>query len=119
MTLRKCGRDYPNPWSIWAPCLMGVLLGTTAVYQITISPTNDSTLGESIFGKEKPKGGKRRVTSESDWKRYYGSCPELKDDIKKFGKEILVEPYSPSMGHLEGSTKETRQLFLHDVLTKP
>ena len=37
---------------IWAPCLMGVLLGTTGVLFISlpISRTNDSTLGESIFG---------------------------------------------------------------------
>ncbi|BCU93891.1 MAG: hypothetical protein CM15mV3_1770 [Caudoviricetes sp.] len=98
---------------IWAPCLMGVLLGTTGVLfiKLPISPTNDSTLGESIFGKEKPKGGKRRVTSESDWKRYYGSCPELKDDIKNSVKKILVEPYSPSMGHQEGSTMKKQDNF--------
>ena len=44
--------------NIWAPCLMGALLGTTGVLfiKLPISPTNDSTLGESIFGKrENPK----------------------------------------------------------------
>ena len=67
----------------------------------------------------KPKGGKRRVTSESNWKRYYGSCPELKDDIKLYGKEsfsreILSVHGTPGRVNYE----ETRQLFLHDVLTK-
>ena len=43
---------------IWAPCLMGALLGTTGVLfmRLPISPTVDRTLGESIFGKkENPK----------------------------------------------------------------
>ena len=38
---------------IWAPCLIGAMFGTFTVLCITlpISRTNDSTLGESIFGK--------------------------------------------------------------------
>jgi len=41
------------PGDIWAPCLMGVLLGIFMVLCISlpISRTNDNTLGESIFGK--------------------------------------------------------------------
>ena len=41
------------PGDIWAPALTGALLGITGVLFITlpISRTNDSTLGESIFGK--------------------------------------------------------------------
>ena len=41
------------PGSIWAPALVGAMLGTTMGLFITlpISRTNDSTLGESIFGK--------------------------------------------------------------------
>jgi len=37
----------------WAPCLIGAMLGTFTVLCITlpISRTNDSTLGESTFGK--------------------------------------------------------------------
>ena len=107
---------------IWAPCLMGVLLGTTGVLFIRITNlTNERQyIGRKYFWqKRKPKGGKRRVTSESDWKRYYGSCPELKDDIKEFGKEnfsrtILSLHETPGRNNYE----ETRQLFLHDVLTK-
>jgi hypothetical protein len=44
--------------SIWALPLMVALFGTTLVLFITlpISPTNDNTLGESIFGlSEHPK----------------------------------------------------------------
>ena len=52
---------------IWAPCLMGALLGTTGVLfiKLPISPTNDSTLGESIFGK---KENQKEVNAESHQK---------------------------------------------------
>ena len=80
----------------------------------------DSTSVENIsVQKRKPKGGKRRVTSESDWKKYYGSSPELKADVKKYGKlnfkrEIL------SLHETKGQVnfEETKQLFLHNVLTE-
>ena len=40
--------------------------------------------------KRPPLKGKtrsRRVVKESDWKTYYGSSNELKEDLKKYGKE--------------------------------
>ena len=90
------------------------------VYLITNLSNQRQYIGRKYFWqKRKPKGGKRRVTSESDWQKYYGSCPELKDDIKLFGKErfsreILSLHRTPGRVNYE----ETRQLFLHDVLTK-
>jgi len=49
---------------IWAPFLIGTLFGITTVLFISlpISPTNDSTLGESIFGR---KGNQKGVSVES------------------------------------------------------
>ena len=41
---------------------------------------------ENTWSFRKPPGKKRKVKQESDWKKYYGSCPELKEDIK-YGKE--------------------------------
>ena len=90
------------------------------VYRITNLQNGRQYIGRKYFWqKRKPRGGKRRVTSESDWKRYYGSCPELKDDIKLYGKEC----FSREILSLHGTPgrvnyEETRQLFLHDVLTK-
>ena len=40
-----------------------------------------------LWSYRTPKGKKRKLKSESNWKDYYGSCPELKEDIDKFGKE--------------------------------
>ena len=79
-----------------------------------------STSAEStLYRNEKPRGGKRKVTSESDWKKYYGSSPELKTDVSEFGKanfsrEIL------SLHTTLGKTnyEETRQLFINNVLTE-
>ena len=88
------------------------------VYKITNQSNERQYIGRKYFWqKRKPKGGKRRVTSESDWKRYYGSCPELKDDIKLFGKECFTREIL-SLHRTPGRVnyEETRQLFLHDVL---
>ena len=87
---------------------------------ITNKSTGKKYIGRKYFvQKRKPKGGKRRVTSESDWKRYYGSCPELKEDIKLLGKPSFSREIL-SLHTTKGRTnyEETRQLFLHNVLTK-
>jgi hypothetical protein len=66
-----------------------------------------------------PKGKKRKVKSESDWKNYYGSCPELKEDIEKFGRENFSRTII-SLHKTKGKTnyEETRQLFVNNVLTE-
>ena len=95
-------------------------LRTTVRFCLITNLQSKQYIGRKYFWqKSKPKGGKRRVTSESDWKRYYGSCPELKDDIKEFGKECFSRTIL-SVHETPGRTnyEETRQLFLHDVLTK-
>ena len=76
------------------------------------------TLEESTScNKRKPKGGKRKVTSESDWKRYYGSSDELKQDIKTLGRDsIRREILSLHITLGKVNYEETKQLFLHNVL---
>ena len=55
----------PIPGDIWAPALVGAMLGITGVLFITlpISRTNDSTLGESIFGKNESLDLKIKLSS--------------------------------------------------------
>ena len=113
---------YPNPWKYMGTVFDGSLIGDNwgFVYKITNQSNERQYIGRKYFWqKRKPKGGKRRVTSESDWKRYYGSCPELKDDIKIFGKECFTREIL-SLHRTPGRVnyEETRQLFLHDVLTE-
>ena len=114
--------DYENPWIYQGTAFTSDDIDGKFgfVYRITNIQTGKQYIGRKYFvQKRKPKGGKRRVTSESDWKKYYGSCPELKEDIKKFGKDIFKREIL-SLHTSVGKTnfEETRQLFLHNVLTE-
>ena len=120
-------KEYPNPWMYCGSVFDGSLIGDNYgfVYKIACSTTNRSYIGRKYFWqKRKPRDTgqttkRRRVTSESNWRNYYGSCPELSDDIKKYGREsftreILSLHTTPGRVNYE----ETRQLFVHDVLTE-
>ena len=114
--------DYENPWLYKGTAFTSDDIDGQFgfVYRITNIQTGKQYIGRKYFvQKRKPKGGKRKVTSESDWKKYYGSCPELKEDIKKFGKNIFkreILSLHTSVGRT--NFEETRQLFLHNVLTE-
>ena len=114
--------DYENPWFYQKQPFLSENIGNSFgfVYRITNLSNGRQYIGRKYFvQKRKPRGGKRRVTSESDWKKYYGSSPDLKGDIKELGKlnfkrEIL------SLHETKGQVnfEETKQLFLHNVLTE-
>ena len=90
------------------------------VYCITNLSTNRKYLGRKYFWSFRtPPGKKRKVKQESDWKKYYGSCPELKEDIKKYGKEIFSREIL-SLHKSKGlcNYEETKQLFLNNVLSE-
>ncbi len=92
------------------------------VYCITNLQTGRKYIGRKYFvQKRKPRSGKgkRRVTSESDWKKYYVSSDELKGDLKKFGKGIFKREIL-SLHKTKGTVnfEETKQLFLNNVLTE-
>ena len=114
--------DYENPWLYQGKPFttddIGNLFGF--VYRITNLQSGKQYIGRKYFWqKTKPKGGKRRVTSESDWKRYFGSSDELKQDIGRMGKENFrreIISLHRTLGKV--NYEETRQLFLHGVLTE-
>ena len=119
--------EYENPWIYMGTWFDGSLIGDNYgfVYRITDLTSQRQYIGRKYFWqKRKPRANsnstrRRRVTSESNWRSYYGSCPELKDAIKEQGKssfrrEILSLHKTPGRVNYE----ETRQLFLEDVLTK-
>ena len=93
------------------------------VYIITNSTNNKKYIGKKLakFKTTKPplKGrkNKRRGTTESDWREYYGSSDSLNEDIEKIGKhkftrEILF--YCRNKAEL--SYIEAREQFNHKVL---
>lgn len=61
------------------------------VYKITNLTNNRAYIGKKLLKKTRTKkvaGKKRRkkIVSDSDWKDYYGSNEELKNDIKTLGE---------------------------------
>ena len=90
------------------------------VYCITNKSNQRQYIGRKYFWSfRKPPGKKRKVKQESDWKKYYGSCPELKEDIKKYGKETFSRVIL-SLHTTKGlcNYEETKQLFLNNVLSE-
>ena len=80
----------------------------------------ESTLVENTSGPlENHQVKSEEVKQESDWKKYYGSCPELKEDIKINGKEIFSREIL-SVHQTKGlcNYEETKQLFLNNVLSE-
>ena len=114
--------DYENPWLYKGTAFTSDDIDGKFgfVYRITNIQTGKQYIGRKYFvQKRKPKGGKRRVTSESDWKKYYGSSPELKADVSEFGKSNFSREIL-SLHTTLGKTnyEETRQLFVNNVLTE-
>ena len=116
------GVDYENPWIYNGVPFDGSLIGDNHgfVYNITNLTNQRQYIGRKYFWSFRtPKGKKRKVKSESDWRKYYGSCPELKEDIERLGRQnfsrtILSLHKTPGKTNFE----ETRQLFINGVLTE-
>ena len=114
--------DYENPWTYKGTTFSSDDIDSFFgyVYCITNLQSGKKYIGRKYFTqRRKPRGGKRRVTSESDWKKYYGSSDELKSDVKRLGKENFkreIISLHESLGKV--NYEETRQLFLNNVLTE-
>ena len=111
---------YENPWLYEGKPFTTDNIGDQFgfVYRITNLQTGKQYIGRKYFwSKRKPRGGKRRVTSESDWKKYYGSSDELKADRGVLGNELFkreILSTHPTKGKV--NFEETKQLFLNNVL---
>ena len=114
--------SYENPWTFdnkpFDSNDIGDYFGF--VYLITNKSNSRRYIGRKYFWSfRKPPGKKRKVKQESDWKKYYGSCPELKEDLKKYGKETFNREII-SLHTTKGNCnfEETKQLFLNNVLSE-
>jgi hypothetical protein len=112
--------DYDNPWIYndepFTSDKIEDYFGF--VYHIHSIETGRSYIGRKYFWSFRtPPGKKRRAKQESDWKKYYGSCPELKDDVKLHGKDKFKRKIL-SLHKTKGECnyEETKQLFLNNVL---
>ena len=114
--------DYENPWtyegSTFTSSDINDFFGY--VYRITNIQNGRQYIGRKYFTqRRKPRGARRKVTSESDWKTYYGSSKELTADRKLLGNSAFrreIISLHTTLGKV--NYEETKQLFLNNVLTE-
>ena len=114
--------NYENPWTYKGTAFTSDDIDSFFgfVYRITNLQTGKQYIGRKYFtSSRKPRGGKRKVTTESDWKCYYGSSKELKEDVKELGRSVFRREII-SLHRTKGwvNYEETRQLFLNNVLSE-
>ena len=114
--------DYENPWiykdTTFTSNDIGDFFGF--VYRITNLQSGKQYIGRKYFYQfRKPRGKSRKVKSESDWKKYYGSSDELTADRKSIGNECFKREIL-SLHNTKGwvNYTETKQLFLNNVLSE-
>ena len=122
MSLMSMTIDYENPWIYKGTNFTSEHIDDFFgfVYRIINLQNGREYIGRKYFWKFRtPKGKKRKVKSESDWKKYYGSCPELKEEIQQLGRQNFSRTIL-SLHKTAGKTnyEETKQLFVHGVLTE-
>ena len=113
---------YANPWTYEGAAFTSDDIDNFFgfVYCITNLKTGRQYIGRKYFWKFRtPRGKKRKVKSESDWKKYYGSSEELKEEIQQLGRHNFSRVML-SLHKTAGKTnfEETRQLFVNGVLTE-
>jgi len=114
--------SYENPWTYQGTTFTSADINDFFgfVYRITNLQTGKQYIGRKYFWqKRKPRTGGRRVTSESDWKKYYGSSKELNEERKSVGNNTFLREIisiHKTLGQV--NYEETRQLFINNVLTE-
>ena len=122
VTMMTLTNEYENPWLYQGTAFTSDDIGDFFgyVYCITNTISGQKYIGRKYFTqRRKPRSGKgkRRVTTESDWKKYYGSSEELKADVKSLGKSNFkreIISLHETLGKV--NYEETKQLFLNNVL---
>ena len=114
--------SYENPWLYKNTTFTSADIDDKFgfVYCITNNTNGRQYIGRKYFWKFRtPRGKKRKVKSESDWKNYYGSSEELKEEIQQLGR-CNFSRVMLSLHKTAGKTnfEETRQLFVKGVLTE-
>ena len=114
--------DYEHPWTYKGSTFTSADIDDFFgfVYRITNLQNGRKYIGRKYFTqRRKLRGSRRKRTSESDWKAYYGSSKELTEDSKLLGSDCFKrEIISLHRSKGQVNFEETKQLFLHNVLTE-
>lgn len=91
------------------------------VYLITNLDNDKKYIGKKTFWtRRKDTKTGRRKKLEGDWRKYFGSCDQLKEDVKnlgedKFRREILyLCPHKKSMSYYETAEQFKREVLLRE-----
>jgi hypothetical protein len=91
------------------------------VYIITNLISNKKYIGKKHFWtRQKNRKTGRRKTEESDWQNYFGSCDELKEDVKLLGEEnftreiLYLCPHKKSMSYYETYEQFNRNVLMSE-----
>ena len=91
------------------------------VYIITNLISNKKYIGKKHFWtRQKNRKTGRRKTEESDWQNYFGSCDDLKEDVKLLGKEnfsreiLYLCPHKKSMSYYETYEQFNRNVLMSE-----
>ena len=114
--------NYENPWTYKGTTFTSADIGDFFgyVYCITNLKSGRKYIGRKNFQQHrKHRGSRRKRTSESNWKAYYGSSKELNEDRKLLGNSSVKREII-SLHRTGGKVnyEEKRQLFLNNVLTE-
>ena len=108
--------DYENPWLYKGTAFTSDDIDGQFgfVYRITNIQTGKQYIGRKYFvQKRKPKGGKRRVTSESDWKKRVIRNSSIQTGIEAERMEYYFD--NEVRNTLDGKSTEGLLLFLREV----
>ncbi len=91
------------------------------VYKITNNINGKAYIGKkSFWTRRKPKNANRRKTKESDWRFYFGSNENLKEDVKQLGPENFTrEILYLCKNKKQMSFLEVKIQFVNEVLENP
>ena len=111
---------YENPWTYKGATFTSDDIDNQFgfVYRITNLQTGKQYIGRKYFQQHrKLRGSRRKRTSESNWKTYYGSSKELTEDRKLLGSNCFKREIL-GLYRTQGKVnyEETRQLFINNVL---
>jgi hypothetical protein len=91
------------------------------VYIITNLISNKKYIGKKHFWtRQKNRKTGKRKTEESDWQNYFGSCDELKEDVKLLGEEnftreiLYLCPHKKSMSYYETYEQFNRNVLMSE-----
>jgi hypothetical protein len=90
-------------------------VGRKNLYSERSKPLTKKEISEQTGRGKRPT--KKKVVAESDWKRYYGSNPDLKADVKELGSEAFKREILHLCQHKKQMTyQELRYQVLNDCL---